>query len=1027
MKKLLFLLALGFAMTSKAQVPFIGNRLFVSANKQDSLWINFFTDSISFKSNKSIHFDKDVYSKGILLGSGSGAETDPIFGLSVAKHIKSSDTARWAQSGSVNILKNYNATDTVISIINNGSDVLLNIQNRSIGTVLKIDNKNTGNAIEIQNRDLGWPILITDGNAPLMSIDHYGNVRHGSQTIDDSIYATRKYARDHGGSGGSSTWSTDSIRYISKSQGRKDIHDSLVQRISITPTLNDYNTLPEIKLKSPAKGVAASRSVANYSYTTVDSAKYYYSTNYAGRAGSTEYGGWLAPSTSGDSIRVTVPYWLLIGDSQAAGHPGHTGRLDHAEFYYNWPDSLGEIAYRLKYLTQMRWINQGIGGQTTSQIRARFMRDGVGLTTSTLYDNKGTKTLGNKPQGMVIIAGINDIFLGISVAQIESNLEWMASVCKDYNIRCVVLNLPGDASCGQMQLTAIIEINKWLKEGGLLQYGATIVDYNSWWNNPAYGNDNIHHTSLIADDIHPSKVGYDSLAYYIYRNAKLPKLTKAIFTNELSPNGFTGYSRPVNITINGNSYSLSKSTDTISINTFIPDSTWIKIISSVNITGTSYSGFSHIEWLVDNNPTNIKMYTQKPLFQGAKTNLDVASINITNADYSLNPLLNIKSLDGGIALKVSSALVGNAQVAINGDPFNSTNLSVHGQIKSDDNIIGLGYHSQLGNIQIGNTAYPSTTGCGIGVYGGEVVFEYGQWNFHGFNSVYSSNNNTVGVIHSGVGLSSGVGGNNTISQVWMHPAINVTNTYFGMQSRNNYIGYNWDPTVTSNNNLNIYGFKSTIGDNLFSTISGNSGFGVTSIDATAKLQVDSKNKGVLIPSLTSNQRDSIGWGVDSIHITNGGSGYSSYPLITIGNGGGGSGGAIATANVSGSLSSITVVNRGSGYRTTPTITIGGPGTNATATATLTYVVPEGLMIYNITTHQFEVYNGTCWTGFSNYFTGNLTDAAPTNAELTAILGTPASRGVGYNAKIKDTNGTGLLYSISTDGNDWYFVILTKSL
>jgi hypothetical protein len=72
--------------------------------------------------------------------------------------------------------------------------------------------------------------------------------------------------------------------------------------------------------------------------------------------------------------------------------------------------------------------------------------------------------------------------------------------------------------------------------------------------------------------------------------------------------------------------------------------------------------------------------------------------------------------------------------------------------------------------------------------------------------------------------------------------------------------------------------------------------------------------------------------IDRINITNGGSGYTSAPRVTI-TGGGGSG-ATATATVTnGVVTAITIVSGGSGYTSDPTITIIG-GTGAQVNASL---------------------------------------------------------------------------------------------
>jgi hypothetical protein len=77
-----------------------------------------------------------------------------------------------------------------------------------------------------------------------------------------------------------------------------------------------------------------------------------------------------------------------------------------------------------------------------------------------------------------------------------------------------------------------------------------------------------------------------------------------------------------------------------------------------------------------------------------------------------------------------------------------------------------------------------------------------------------------------------------------------------------------------------------------------------------------------------------GGSVESLLLTNGGSGYTTAPTVTL-TGGGGTG-ATAVATVSGGVVNAVVLTAiGTGYTGTPTITFGGPGTGAAAVAVLT--------------------------------------------------------------------------------------------
>lgn len=89
--------------------------------------------------------------------------------------------------------------------------------------------------------------------------------------------------------------------------------------------------------------------------------------------------------------------------------------------------------------------------------------------------------------------------------------------------------------------------------------------------------------------------------------------------------------------------------------------------------------------------------------------------------------------------------------------------------------------------------------------------------------------------------------------------------------------------------------------------------------------------------------------VSSITLTNGGSGFTSTPTVTL-SAPQISGGVQATATVTmtgGSVSSISITNGGSGYTSAPTITLsGGNGTGATATATLSAVGLQSISVTN---------------------------------------------------------------------------------
>lgn len=69
---------------------------------------------------------------------------------------------------------------------------------------------------------------------------------------------------------------------------------------------------------------------------------------------------------------------VCIGNSIIAGHPWRYSGLEVADLSY--PDTFGQISYHLTQLTGFQWYDRGWGGQTTVQIRNRFLRDAIGDT-----------------------------------------------------------------------------------------------------------------------------------------------------------------------------------------------------------------------------------------------------------------------------------------------------------------------------------------------------------------------------------------------------------------------------------------------------------------------------------------------------------------------------------------------------------------------------------------------------------------------------------------------------------------------
>jgi lysophospholipase L1-like esterase len=88
-------------------------------------------------------------------------------------------------------------------------------------------------------------------------------------------------------------------------------------------------------------------------------------------------------------------------------------------------DSITDSWRLNEYFTGRDFVNRGIGGQSTSQMLARFRQDVLALN----------------PKIVVILGGTNDIANGVSANQIADNLVMMADLAKAQGIKVVLASI----------------------------------------------------------------------------------------------------------------------------------------------------------------------------------------------------------------------------------------------------------------------------------------------------------------------------------------------------------------------------------------------------------------------------------------------------------------------------------------------------------------------------------------------------------------------------------------------------------
>src|SRR5690242_18385446 len=111
---------------------------------------------------------------------------------------------------------------------------------------------------------------------------------------------------------------------------------------------------------------------------------------------------------------------VAMGDSTTAGTPGWRSRVEAP------PEGEGDPTSQYAYWLMERephWrvINQGVNGERSDQIRARFARDVVAF----------------KPFAVVIIAGVNDVYQGLPADHAIAELQAMYDAAKAERIAVV--------------------------------------------------------------------------------------------------------------------------------------------------------------------------------------------------------------------------------------------------------------------------------------------------------------------------------------------------------------------------------------------------------------------------------------------------------------------------------------------------------------------------------------------------------------------------------------------------------------
>lgn len=187
--------------------------------------------------------------------------------------------------------------------------------------------------------------------------------------------------------------------------------------------------------------------------------------------------------------RATI---IAMGDSTTAGTPAFMSPREAPP--HGRGDETSQYAYWLmKAHPEWDVVNQGINGQRSDQIRARFDEDVVA----------------KKPAVVVIIAGVNDVYQGRPAQWVKQQLAAVYTRAREAGIRVVAGTIIPYNTATPEQNAAMRDINEWIHAMGRgVDPGVVYVDTRAAVASPRDPD------RLVSspDGLHPDAAGYHRMA-----------------------------------------------------------------------------------------------------------------------------------------------------------------------------------------------------------------------------------------------------------------------------------------------------------------------------------------------------------------------------------------------------------------------------------------------------------------------------------------------------------------------------------
>ena len=175
-----------------------------------------------------------------------------------------------------------------------------------------------------------------------------------------------------------------------------------------------------------------------------------------------------------------------LGDSTTAGTPGFLSPVEAP------PDGRGNRESQYSYWmmkTHPDWtvLNKGVNGERSDEILSRFEKDVVK----------------EKPEVVVILAGVNDIYQRGTADSVERNLEKMYALAERNRIVPLAATVLPYNTAGREEADAIREVNAWVEKASRAP-GRLFCDTNLAVRDSADPN----LLSSSPDGLHPDVEGY---------------------------------------------------------------------------------------------------------------------------------------------------------------------------------------------------------------------------------------------------------------------------------------------------------------------------------------------------------------------------------------------------------------------------------------------------------------------------------------------------------------------------------------